>query len=184
MLLATPEWLNHVPMPTFWAGIALLAGAMATYMVVRRFGPLQAVALENLVGLYEKQIEAHSKTLEMQKSHYENELGRHQAAEERIRDERDSYRNKLDTEKELHKATTLIVAELQARPSVDQVYAGQQEFFAANTKALEGISKSINDHDASIEERTKLIVQPVHDMCQAVVEALDGHKLRRTKTKP
>lgn len=166
--------------PALWAVLGLLVGGFATAVVIliitRKYAPLQVAALDGLVKVYEKQLAANTAALETQKTHFEDEI-------EILRGEREDYKKKLHDSRDQNQAIMLQVADLQARPNVDQVYKGQQEFFQKNTDCMEALLKLVKDHDAGIEERTKAIIQPVIDVCAQIVTALNGHALKRVARK-
>lgn len=170
--------LSHLPVPTIWAGIALVFGSVTTFAVMYRinskFGPLQSQALNSLVEVQKAQITATTETLKMQKDHYELEMGE-------LKGEREDYKAKLHEEKNLHQAALLLVAELQARPDVDRVYKEQQTFFTQMASTMKSIQTSIAEHDKGLEQRTAKIVEPVQQMCSEVVKALNGHTLVKVK---
>lgn len=144
------------------------------FVVAQKFGPMKNEALQEVVGAYKEQIKANLGLLEMQKAHYEMELGD-------LKTERDTYRTSLHTEKEAHQAILLTVADLQSRPNLDKVYEGQQSFFKTNTDCMQAIMETLKEHDDSIEERTKKIIEPVVNVCAEIVQALNGHKLKRVR---
>lgn len=180
MIATFIEWASRLPMPTIWAGVSLVLGALITLFVVwsvnRKFGPLQKTALTGLVEAQKAQVALTRESLVMQKDHYELELSE-------MKKERDNYRAALHSEKEAHQAVLLTVADLQARPNVDKVYDGQQTFFQKNTETMQAILNLIREHDSTIEERTLKIIEPVQLMCAEVVRALNGHKLRKVTQK-
>lgn len=166
------EWPAGIPLPTFWAGITLFLGALAAFLVVRKFGPLQSEALNQLAGAYKQQIVATQETLAMQKEHYEMEITDCQSEREKMRIERDDYRTKLHTEKEQHQATILQVTELHQRPNVDKVYESLERNFDQQTQTLRQIQQSLEKHDASIQERMDHFSQPIVQACAEMVSEL------------
>lgn len=158
--------------PAIWATIGLLAGGGVMFIVAQKFGPMKNEALQEVVGAYKEQIVANRGLLEMQKSHYEIELSD-------LKVERDNYRTALHGEKEAHQATLLTVADLQSRPNLDKVYEGQQAFFEKNTDCMQAILEALQEHDSGIEDRTKQIIEPVVKVCEQIVAALNGHKLKK-----
>jgi len=149
------------------------------FFVMLKFGPMRHQAQTELIDAYKEKDKVTKDLLVMQKDHYDNELSE-------IKNEKEDYKTKLHAEKEAHQATLFTVADLQARPNVDKVYQGQQEFFQKNTdcmqmllKTSEAMFNTLQEHDKGIEERTKAIIQPVIDVCEQIAKALNGHKLRK-----
>jgi hypothetical protein len=158
--------------PAIFAALGILGGGIAMFFVMLKFGPMRHQAQTELIDAYKEKDKVTKDLLVMQKDHYDNELSE-------IKSEKEDYKSKLHAEKEAHQATLFTVADLQARPNVDKVYEGQQEFFRKNTDCMQALLKMVQEHDASIEDRTKAIIQPVIDVCEQIAKALNGHKLRK-----
>lgn len=163
------------------AAIALVGTALWWLTFGKRVTPLYAKTITDMAKVHELQIASHERTLAMQKSHYELEMEEYKGERERFRKERDEYKTSLHAEKENHQATLLQLAEVQARPNLDQVYKGQQQFFTSMIQVMEkqqgtmqAIHKSIIDHDAGIEARAAKLIEPVKQMCQQVAAALEA----------
>ncbi len=154
--------------PAVWAIVGSTISAVIVFVVARRFTPIYSSAVKDLSAVYKLQIEGHERALQMQKTHWENELSYQRTAFASLQTERDDYRTKLHEERTAHQATTLLLADAQARPNVEQVYKGQQEFFFKMSKYMEeqtdtmkAIHKSLVDHDNGVEKRTSDVVQKV-----------------------
>ena len=154
--------------PAIWASIGAASALIIGYIFARKLSPAFSSAATDLAKVYKLQIDAHKEALEMQRRHYQEELDHERNRYNVIAAERDDYRQKLHGEKDAHQATTLQLAELNARPNVDQVYRGQQTFFSKmtgfmeeQTKTMQAIHKSIIEHDKGIEERTALVIERV-----------------------
>lgn len=177
------NFLHVLPAPTIWAGLSLVVGAVVTLLIMlavnRRYGPLQAKALNDLVDLYKKQIAASTGALEMQRSHYEMEH-----AETKV--ERDNYRQLLHAEKEIHQATQLRVAELENKPDVSRLYESEkawnekrEAFYLRMAECLAQIAdtqskttKQIASYDTAFDERMRKHITPLESGMREIVKSM------------
>ena len=136
--------------PALWLAIGLVISAIVSYVVARRFTPIYAETVKDMANLHKGMVDSYKVQIE------------------ELKCERNDYREKLHTEKGDHQNTLLALTELQARPNVDQVYKGQQEFFTKmsghmdqQTKTMQLIHDSLKEHDQGIEKRTAEVVDRI-----------------------
>lgn len=144
------EIFEHLPSPTFWATITFVVGAGVSAAIgviaLKKYGPLQTKALEGLVKVYEKQIDAHARALVLQKEHYEEEL-------RIMRQERDEYKRTLhECRDEWHAESLkmkLMIAELEGRPDL----SGLNATLIDVVKLIQQVANNLENHEKSAEIR-------------------------------
>lgn len=144
------EFLHNLPAPTIWAWITFVVGAGITAIVgviaLKKYGPLQTKALEGLVKVYEKQIDAHGRAITMQKEHYEEEL-------RIMRQERDEYKRTLhECRDEWHAESLkmkLLIAELEGRPDL----SGLNATLIDVVKLIQQVAHNLELHEQRAEDR-------------------------------
>jgi len=136
--------------PAIWMAIGLIVSAIVAYLVAKKFTPIMVSTVGDIADMHKTMVESYKV----------------QIAEFKI--ERNDYRDKLHEEKQAHQATLLLLTDLQARPNVDQVYKGQQDFFQRmsghmdeQTKTMKLIHESIVKHDQGVEKRAKEVVSQI-----------------------
>jgi hypothetical protein len=122
--------------PAIWAFLGAVISSVLTFIITKRTGPIYAGAMKDLQVMHNDMV-----------SGYKTQIVELSA-------ERNSYREQLHRERDLHQVTMAKLSDLESRPNVDQVYKGQQEFFTKmsahmdeQTKALQAISKWIMNHE-------------------------------------
>jgi len=129
--------------PALWAFLGLLVGGSVAYAVSLKFTPMYGKALKEFDILHDDMVDAYKAQIADLKA------------------EKEDYKKKLHDEKGHHHHALLRISEMEARPNVDKVYEGQQEFFTSMTVAMKELTvsmrlihTSIMDHDIRVAERT------------------------------
>jgi predicted helicase len=155
--------------PAIWASLGLLLGAgvtgVAMFVVMRKFGPMKAEALKELVDAYKLQIESNQSTLQMQKQHYELENAE-------ITKERNTYRENLHEERKQHNAASLRIKELEMRPDITALFRTSEAFYTKQTEAMTQLILSLRAHDEGVGERMKPIYESLGTMGKGIEELL------------
>lgn len=158
--------------PAIWAfigGLGTILGVSLWYFTFgKKIAPLYSKTITDMAKVHEIQIAASERALKMQKEHYEEEVNYIKESIAKLESERNDYREKLHEEKKLHQGAMFQVAELQARPNVDKVYEGQQQFFSQmskymneQTETMKAIHVSILEHDRSIDKRQAEAIEEI-----------------------
>jgi hypothetical protein len=158
--------------PAIWAFLGVIGtvlGAILFWLVIgRKLNPLYGNIVKDLGDAEKVLIDSHRQQLLMQKEYYEQQQDYQRAAYDKLELEKDSYKKVSHENANLANDFRIKLAELEARPNVDQVYKGQQMFFTKmtehmdeQTKTMRAIHQAFMDHDQGIEQRTSNIVERV-----------------------
>lgn len=175
------NWIDLIKQfPAIWA---VLGGALGSILASaifvfanRKYPVLMAAQTKNLTDLHERQIVAQKDLLEMQKTHYEQELADVRAACDRqlaeVKTEKDDYKEKLHTEKNNHTATNLELQEWKLKPDVSKLYEEESKWNEERKQVYQDFAetlKSIRDSITSHEVDTMSRVVPITDALTVLV---------------
>jgi gas vesicle protein len=146
----TADWI--LKFPGLWALTGFIGGGIITsivaVLVFRRYGTVLSQANDRLVEIQTKQLELMEVTLNMQKTHYEDEL-------ETLRTERQEYKDALHTCRDAWNAESLkmrlTIQELESRPNMTTV----GEMISRVLELLEHLVTALNNHDKQMQEYAK-----------------------------
>jgi hypothetical protein len=139
--------------PALWLIVGVICASAIFWIANRKVFMWQAQATDGLVRTLKEQIHA-------------------------ITDERDDYRNKLHSEKELHGAAKLRIQEMELRPDVTALFKASEAFYTEQTKAMSTLVQSFQQHDRMVNERMTPIYESLETMGKGIQELL-----RRTTAK-
>jgi len=211
------EWFARFP--ALFAFIGVIAGtaisSVVAWIMFKRYGNAMAGAHEEVAAAAEKvsaqlerqvkvlehslvlQKESFDRTLEDMKqaalatrAHYEREVGEWKAALAGMTAERDGYRDKLhDANGQLH-SCSLKIAEMEARPNVDQLFKAETEwnqqrekFYVSISDSQKGIIDLITKVDKKLEDESKRHreeLQEYSQVCHKTAQAMDALVTRLT----
>lgn len=178
--------------PAIWATIGLLVGGGVTFLAYRKLGPIRDAAMNEVIKSYEKNLALQTDMARTQHEHHEQQLAiqREHLTEEltKIERSRDEYKEALHCARNDMGAEIthlkLKVQEMELRPNVEVIHSAQEKFYTKMIGLMELLGTELKKHDEGIEARTSKIIEPVQNMCNEVVKALNGHKLvLRTRKK-
>jgi gas vesicle protein len=146
----TADWI--LKFPGLWALTGFVGGGIITaivaILVFRRYGTVLSQANDRLVEIQTKQLELMEVTLNMQKTHYEDEL-------KTLRAERQEYKDALHASREEWNKESvrmqLTIQELESRPNMTTV----GDMIRRALELLEDLVTTLNNHDKQMQEYAK-----------------------------